>query len=363
MDPVSVGDGAAERDDTEVGPHGGPKHWTDSEKNSLFSWLLVHDKHWDMFKTKMNTVFRDASVQIFGGRKSFTALKSCYHRNVETFKQIYAFESYLTRADPNCATGFPSFLNHPDPSTARQAYLEPRLESARAAGAPVGNLNVKVIDHWHQTGWYGLFKSRFREDPRTGIPVPYYGPLSISNPDGPPVQQLMYRSPEIDPRLANDDGEEEDDVDDADGREEALEHVNGSAGAGSKPTAMGTFNARYPSQRRPANSGPRMSGTSYLSDQSSPQAQVETIQALDRLAAVTQTLVDQCATLTELLREEAEQRRARVDAMDRNSFKREDGLNRKEKAGLATEMLANGDVGDEVRRAAADYLKRLFMSE
>lgn len=103
-----------------------------------------------------------ASVQIFGGRKSFTALKSCYHRNVETFKQIFAFEVFLTRArsEGTVPDEMSALATHSDPSIARQAYLEQRLEDARTAGVPVGNLNVKVIDHWHQNGWYGMFKTR-----------------------------------------------------------------------------------------------------------------------------------------------------------------------------------------------------------
>ena len=87
---------------------------------------------------------------MFGSRKSFTALKSCYHRNVETFKQIFAFEVYLSR-NPDTSgplNGHATLGNYHDPTMARQVHLEQRLDEARNAGVPVANLNVKVIDHW-----------------------------------------------------------------------------------------------------------------------------------------------------------------------------------------------------------------------
>ncbi|KAH9926827.1 hypothetical protein B0H21DRAFT_138175 [Amylocystis lapponica] len=56
------GEDGADREEPDVGPNGGPKHWTDYEKNRLFRWMLCDDQHWDMFRSKMNTVFRDVSI-------------------------------------------------------------------------------------------------------------------------------------------------------------------------------------------------------------------------------------------------------------------------------------------------------------
>ncbi|CCL98170.1 uncharacterized protein FIBRA_00164 [Fibroporia radiculosa] len=361
-----TGEGTAERDDADVGPNGGPKHWTDSEKSNLFTWLLASDKNWDMFKTKMNTVFRDASAQIFGGRKSFTALKSCYHRNVETFKQIYAFEAFLAQLPPDANNPNNPASGHTDPTMARQAYLEQRLEDARTAGAPVANLNVRVIDHWHQNGWYTLFKSRFREDPRTGLPVPFYGPRSMSFPDGPPIQELAYATPGIDPQLTNEDAKGDVDIDDdvEDAEQEGVGVVPDATASASgaivfssplqTPNNSGDAFGGPPAARSRQTSLARkhLGSTSFVPDQS------HTVEALDRLTVATQTLVDQCTTLTQLLRVATEDQKVR-----KTGGGGESGLNRKEKASLAMEALANGDVGEEVRRAAADYLKRLFASE
>lgn len=47
------------RDESDVGPSGGPKHWTDEEKGRLFHWMLDDDERWEAFGTKMNTIFRE----------------------------------------------------------------------------------------------------------------------------------------------------------------------------------------------------------------------------------------------------------------------------------------------------------------
>ena len=62
--PIGSGLDGIERDEADLGPNGGPKHWTDNEKDTLFHWLLDNDKNWDMFRSKMNTVFRDVSMLV-----------------------------------------------------------------------------------------------------------------------------------------------------------------------------------------------------------------------------------------------------------------------------------------------------------
>ncbi|KZT73127.1 hypothetical protein DAEQUDRAFT_743343 [Daedalea quercina L-15889] len=389
--PIGSGLDGIERDEADLGPNGGPKHWTDSEKDSLFHWLLDSDKNWDLFRSKMNTVFRDvllmmttttrvqAAAQVFGSRKSFTALKSCYHRNVETFKQIFAFEIFLSR-NPDASgpvSGAASLGNFNDPTMARQVHLESRLDDARAAGIPVANLNVKVIDHWHQKGWYHLFKKRYVDD-GTGQAVPFYGPTTMPFPDGPSTTQ--YANASIDPQLTNPQpmlqGDEDDEKDEED-EEPPDQHAHESAPHNASPLDVrgtgvshvpdpnpnpnpASILAPPPQPERDRRSQPltsRRSVPSFVNhrDPTAEQTQAQAQQTLDRLAEVTQALVEQMGALSAVI-EQAKQTGVL-------GARREDGLNRKEKASLATEMLANPDVGEEVRRAAADYLKRLFMSE
>ncbi|KAH9928645.1 uncharacterized protein B0H18DRAFT_953885 [Fomitopsis serialis] len=381
--PVGSGLDGIERDEADLGPNGGPKHWTDSEKDTLFHWLLDNDKNWDMFRSKMNTVFRDAATQVFGGRKSFTALKSCYHRNVETFKQIFAFEVYLAH-NPDAGgpiNGAASLGNFNDPTMARQVHLEQRLDDARAANIPVANLNVKVIDHWHQKDWYQLFKRRYVDD-GTGQAVPYYGPTAMTFPDGSTAAQ--YSNASIDPQLTSpQDGEDDEDEDDADEQQVQQRQPHTSVSAPPDASQLDGRDASVPRppdpnpasilappplplqperDRRPQPLTSRRSVPSFAvshRESAAEQTQAQMVQALERLTAVEQTLVEQIAALSALIGAQAEQ--VRLGGV--MGVNREDGLSGKEKATLATEMLANPDVGEEVRRAAADYLKRLFLSE
>lgn len=56
------GEDGEEAQDLEVGPNGGAKHWTEEEKTRFFTWMLTSDEHWDAFRTRMNTVFREVRV-------------------------------------------------------------------------------------------------------------------------------------------------------------------------------------------------------------------------------------------------------------------------------------------------------------
>ena len=142
------------------------------------------------------TISSQGSEKLFGCRKSFTALKSCYHRNLDVFKQIWMFEAYLIHPrsnsprapassvpSPGTPSSSASISHHAeylqaqlpasfDTPQERQSFLDKKLDTARAADIPVGNLSVKVLDSWHERGWYVMFKRRFKEDPKTGVPIP-----------------------------------------------------------------------------------------------------------------------------------------------------------------------------------------------
>lgn len=53
--------GGESRDDNDVGPAGGAKHWSDEEKSRLFHWMLSDDERWEAFGSKMNTIFREVA--------------------------------------------------------------------------------------------------------------------------------------------------------------------------------------------------------------------------------------------------------------------------------------------------------------
>lgn len=457
--------------------NGGAKHWTDDEKGRLFNWMLNSDEHWEMFATQMNTIFRDAAARLFDNKKSFTALKSCYHRNVETFKQIYAFEVFLVQYSTGSTTdGQEShdIVHAPIPasftsSIHRQTFLERKLEAARSiGGVPVGNLNVKVIDHWYRMGWYALFRRRYREDPQTGQLAPYHGPATFPSesqtaplfPQPPP--QSAYPPPtDIDPSLLPNGGasgsgtgipgEEEEDEDEDAEHEQDLGHnpemedpqdpstgnlsidtlglsqrqalnqdpticiipppfpvsappmpqtpsvmplqrphlppkpqstesirsqvssvapsqVQSHAFSSMPPyvPAVSDMSGGFPQSTPAFSPKPPSSGT-YVQQQQHLSPQVG--QALAQLTGIAQSLMTTCTTLTEFLKIQAEETKLRIDLLRRSERQREDdgdareGMDKKEKATLATSVLSNPAVDDHVKQAAADYLKRLFASD
>jgi len=108
-----------------------------------------------------NSCLRECAIEVFGSKKTYQALKGCYERNFNLFKQIYAFESFHGHS------GDLSTFNEAD----RLREYERRLQTARKSGCDVGNVTARTIDHWHRVGWYELFYRRWHGDPATTRPV------------------------------------------------------------------------------------------------------------------------------------------------------------------------------------------------
>ncbi|KAG0708178.1 hypothetical protein DFH29DRAFT_1065885 [Suillus ampliporus] len=143
----------------------GSKHWTDDEKTKLFNWLMgaTEDDHWNALRATKNSCLRECAIEVFGGKKTYQALKGCYERNFNLFKQIYAFESFHAQL----GNGPVSFSTEGD----RLREYERRLQIARKGGCDVGTVGAKTVDHWHKSGWYDLFYRRWNGDPATTRPA------------------------------------------------------------------------------------------------------------------------------------------------------------------------------------------------
>lgn len=87
---------------------------------------------------------------MFDRKKSYQALKGCYERNFNLFKQIYALENAL---------GHPGALRANAESERLREY-ERRITSARKSGCDVGNITARTVEHWFNRGWYQLFFQR-----------------------------------------------------------------------------------------------------------------------------------------------------------------------------------------------------------
>ncbi|KAF7312130.1 hypothetical protein MIND_00225400 [Mycena indigotica] len=133
----------------------GAKHWTDEEKTLLFQWLMApaHDDHWNALRATKNSCLRECAVEVFANKKTYQALKGCYERNFNLFKQIYAFETFHQQA----GTGPMNLQGEGE----RVREYERRLGLARRGGCDVGNISARVVDHWHRIGWYELFFRRY----------------------------------------------------------------------------------------------------------------------------------------------------------------------------------------------------------
>lgn len=426
-----VGEDGEEGQDLDVGPNGGAKHWTDEEKSRFFTWMLSSDVHWDAFRTRMNTVFREVrlpasqatycgtdlpdalvlqcSNELFPGRKSYTALKSCYHRNLEVFKQVHAFQVFSANHLRQI---------HAENPNAAQPSVDTMLETARSAGLNVGNLNVKVIDRWYETGWYDLFKKRwdtgncylvtcylnlhryrYRIDPKTGLPAPYFGPSEPAE-DGPSSvpHTIMGLHSTIDPQLmagsqsadgpysAASDGSQQTYVYSpppshtaSSTASHSFQYLRSSSGISTRsqgirgspatPTPARSSSART----LPATHGQRRSPFPDAAPSASYEGEYAT-QALAQLTSVTGSLLEVCTSLKELLQQQVEESRARTELMRAEAGTTERGEKGGaardrdkeisiEKVTFATEILKNGPQNEEIKKAAIECLTKYLMKD
>ncbi|KAI0671577.1 hypothetical protein C8Q78DRAFT_972858 [Trametes maxima] len=393
----------ADGDDANIGPNGGPKHWTEDEKTRFFTWMLTNDDHWDAFRTRMNTVFRECSNELFPGKKSYTALKSCFHRNLEVFKQIHAFQLYSS--------------NYLRQMQAENPDVEPPnvdvvLEAARSAGLNVGSLNVKVIDRWYETGWYELFQRRYKEDPKTGLPAPYYGDQPEASPSTSSTPQAMMSlhtptrslDTQIMARHAAPHASENHAIPQTaspDPPHPPAPLQNGTfiaysllppatdyrqAGPGSQHATASTYLrsstvgpprslqtvTTQGSVHPPAVPASRTQGDSTVHREPSyPEHFTQTAQILARLHVVTDSLLNVCSSMKTLIQQQTEESKARTELMRAEAAQRQQGTGAAEGKGekeisiekvtFATEILKNGPENEDIKKAAIECLTKYLM--
>ncbi|KAI6099706.1 hypothetical protein F5141DRAFT_1066518 [Pisolithus sp. B1] len=300
--------------DFENDPNHGSKHWTEEEKTELFK-LPSRSKGW-------NDVFTWVT-------KTYQALKGCYERNFNLFKSIHIFEIFHGRAGNSPVNG----VNESD----RLREYERRLQLARKGGCDIGNISARTIDHWHRTGWYDLFCSRWNDDPAT------------TRPSG--------------------------------SRQKWVGHwfTHWGTMIWMMMTSIGPHASTIPDiivpETRPSSSGSRALASNVTpmqlqADQSSTAVTVPQ----SMLAACLQLLQAQAQhskLKLEYLRrreEREEKESAARREMERLRLEREkaewehnkESVKMKQRAQLATELLNNPVVDGSVRQAAVDYLKKLF---
>ncbi|KAJ7116421.1 hypothetical protein C8R44DRAFT_627545 [Mycena epipterygia] len=341
----------------------GAKHWTDEEKTMLFQWLMgpAHDDHWNALRATKNSCLRECAVEVYGSKKTYQALKGCYERNFNLFKQIYAFETFHVHAGSGPITS--------QGEADRLRDYERRLVAARRAGCDVGNITARTIDHWHRTGWYDLFYRRWHGDPATTKPAATRGAGSGSmNP------------------LGGDDP----DVDD-DQTLDFSDSPSGSNGINNQPPPAPLPSYVSPHQtlrdaapppmvvRAPTPAAPPAPTPAPmplpLPPPTTDQAIVNLPLTQGMISAYLQFLQVQTQTGKQKLeymrrREEREEKestqrreleRLRMERETAEFEHNKQSSNTKQRADRAIELLGSAVVDASVKQAAGDYLKKLFM--
>ena len=259
---------------------------------------------------------------------------------------------------------------------------------------------------------------RYREDPKTGMLVPYYGPLDPSeagSATAPPPHTMMnmHAPTSIDPQLVNHqslptphatDGVSMHQNASAESSQQSASLQNGSysysppfphtpeyrAPGPSAPytppafTYLRSSNAAStrPAHRSPAESRARTPGVAASRTQSDlsasreashPDHVVQTTQALVRLNAVADSLLEVCATLKDFIQQQAEESRARTEAMRLEAQRQQapeaangSGAGKEisiEKVTFATEILKNGPENEDIKKAAIECLTKYLMRD
>ncbi|KAJ3990185.1 hypothetical protein F5890DRAFT_1399391 [Lentinula detonsa] len=339
----------------------GAKHWTDEEKSKLFKWLMGpgQDDHWNSLRATKNSCLRECAHEVFGSKKTYQALKGCYERNFNLFKQIHIFETFL---GGNGSLELNANLSEAD---SLREY-ERRLAGARKAGCDVGNITARTIDQWHRNGWYELFYSRWNGDPAT---------TRTAN------SRLIHTQSNDPGGVPHDDTDDNDDhgLDFSEPLSTGSPSFSSTSTLSSANTASSSLTSSTSSGSNPSSStsASSLSSSSSAISPSSDQAVVNLTITQSMVSSYIQYLQVQTQTSKMKLeymrkREEREERdsqqrreleRIKLDREKAEFDHKQSSANTKQKADRAIELLGNDKVDVTVKQAASEFLKRLFASD
>lgn len=231
--------------------------------------------------------------------------------------------------------------------------------------------------------------NRYRVDPKTGHPVPVSGGSSATPalfaPHGtPPSSERASAVPSdmIDPRLISAG---------PNATPAAVQRAQGERGVDVVLTSefprlssrdITAFTqagqSSMPPPRAPAPAAPsrfqqtmgqhRTGSSGALGAQRPKLPETQITQVLEQLTTISQNLLTACAEMTHAVREQtaavnAAREEANARAGSSSQGKESEGLSTQQRVNLAMELLTKDGVGDPVRTAAAEYLKKLFMNQ
>ena len=239
---------------------------------------------------------------------------------------------------------------------------------------------------------------RYREDPKTGLPTPYYGPLDqpVEPTPSSASHAMMGLHSTIDPQLmtghsgaSTQDGQYHPA---SESSQQTYPYSPSQAGPSTPHTASQSFSYLRSTSALPHRSlhappatptAPRAAKQPSITNgqRHSPfpepragsaagDSNAQATQAITQLTAVTESLLGVCSSLKELLQQQVEESKARTDLMRAEAAGRGDvgGRDREkeisiEKVNFATEILKTGPQNEDIKKAAIECLTKYLMRD
>jgi hypothetical protein len=293
------------------------------------------------------------AVKVFGGKKTYQALKGCYERNFNLFKQIYAFESWNAHNQP------PVIIEGD-----RMRHYEQRLVAARKAGCDVGNITARVIETWHRKGWYQLFYKRCVLFGFSLTSRLWFYAKSFCRWHGDPAttRPIVHRH-SVSAPIGGGGGEDDNDDDPGMDYSDPLPTPNGINGLPSNNAGSSAMPTSPPDPMvdplRSNHMHNHQQSPSFMPPPPRPGTSEPTVTFAipnSMFSAYLQLL----QTQTQLLQTQTQNAKLKLDLLRRRDEQDRANAVSKHRAELATQMLANPSTDPSLRETAVNYLKGLF---
>ncbi|KAK1229573.1 hypothetical protein PQX77_007358 [Marasmius sp. AFHP31] len=307
-------------------------NWKEHETTSLFQNLFGPDadRIFQTLLTNPQRVFDEISPLVGGGTFTASACKSKYERSRTIYGWIKEFEKF---------TGGGGDGDHEDEDgVGVPASYGRRLDGAKKKQFAVGNLTAAVIYQWETNGWTDLWNSRFGKAPNISRVV-------VRNSDEPVS-----------------------DWEDEGGSQHALDN-------GSPPPSTSTpeqarhdsgVNSPAPTAVPPPTPTPKSTSGTVSEPKSTPRRstsfQESASQSLQNVNKFIDLKTKGEERRLDVIEAQLDLNRKREDRLEREAEARKEIEVRAQKVQMATTVLGNDHVSEEVKVAANKFLMDYFTS-
>ncbi|KAJ8088552.1 hypothetical protein PM082_022625 [Marasmius tenuissimus] len=316
--------------------------WKDHETSSLFQNLLGPDadKVFQTLLTNPQRAFDQISSLVAGGTFSASACKGKYERSRTVYGWIREFEKF---------TGGGGDGDHEDEDGAGIiASYGRRLEAAKQQQKAVGNLTPAVICQWESNGWMDPWNSRFAKAPNITRVI-------VRNSDEPVSDWEDDRGLQVQPDLTDDDAcTPAQSIDDASPVREDI--VDDGADSATSTTTV----------KPPTTPAPKSTSGTVTEPKSTPRRSTSFQESASQSLNNVNKFIDLKTKGEErrlgVIEAQLDLNRKREDRLEREAEARKETEVRAQKVQMATSVLGNAHVSEEVKAAANKYLMDFFTS-